>query len=143
MRRGVDTAFLVQFEVKSHPGHSAARQKLQELLTQSDTLVIARQVVAEFVHVVTDPKRFSAPLDMPEALARAEAWWNAKQVDRVFPDDRTLVQFAAWMISRSLGRKRVLDTMLAATLYVHGVTSIVTPNDRDFSVFGVFDIVTP
>ena len=40
-----------------------------------------------------------------------------------------------------LGRKRLLDTLLAATYYRGGVTRIVTSNARDYRVFGVFDLI--
>src|SRR5437762_403766 len=63
MHRGIDTTFLVQAEVRGHPAHDAARAKLDELLKAGDTLVIAPQVLAEYIHIVTDPRRFlrSAP----------------------------------------------------------------------------------
>jgi hypothetical protein len=37
-----------------------------------------------------------------------------------------------------LGRKRLLDTMLASTLQAGGVTSILTLNRDDFEVFESF-----
>jgi hypothetical protein len=40
--------------------------------------VVTPQVVAEFLQVVTDPKRFSAPLTMEQALERAKHWCDAK-----------------------------------------------------------------
>jgi hypothetical protein len=38
-------------------------------------------VLADFVHVVTDPKRFTQPLTMESALERAEIWWESPEVD--------------------------------------------------------------
>ena len=72
MRRGVDTTFLVQLEVAEHPGHDSARSTLAQLLDAGDRLVLTTQVLAEFVHVVTDGRRFSQPLTMEQSLARAE-----------------------------------------------------------------------
>jgi hypothetical protein len=37
-----------------------------------------------------------------------------------------------------LGRKRLLDTQLAATYAAAGVTELLTANSADFAVFGVF-----
>jgi hypothetical protein len=42
-----------------------------------------------------------------------------------------------------LGRKRLLDTLLAATYHQAGVQSLLTTNPGDFVVFGVFTCVTP
>jgi len=43
----------------------------------------------------------------------------------------------------SLGRKRLLDTLLAATYRQAGVQSLLTTNPADFGVFGVFSCITP
>ena len=42
-----------------------------------------------------------------------------------------------------LGRKRVLDTMLAATLATAGIVTAATIDVRDFEVFGVFECLAP
>jgi hypothetical protein len=41
------------------------------------------------------------------------------------------------------GRKRILDTMLAATYRNAGVASLLTSNARDFTTFGGFTCVIP
>jgi hypothetical protein len=41
-----------------------------------------------------------------------------------------------------LGRKRVLDTELAAAYSVAGITELLTLNEADFRVFGKFSFVT-
>ncbi|HMJ89218.1 MAG TPA: hypothetical protein VK530_05355 [Candidatus Acidoferrum sp.] len=42
-----------------------------------------------------------------------------------------------------LGRKRILDTQLAAILHTAGVHRLFTSNPRDFEVFGVFELLVP
>ena len=64
---------------------------------------------------MTDPRRFVKPLDMMAARQLAEQWWRAREVVQVFPDDAAVRQFLAWLQQHSLGRKRLLDTLLAAT----------------------------
>ena len=61
-------------------------------------------------------------------------------MERIIPDDQVVSQFLAWMQEQGLGRKRLPDTMLAATCYRSGVTRIVTSNARDYRVFGVFEL---
>lgn len=143
MDRGLDTSFLVQVEVTGHPGHAEARRLLDRLLDAGDRPALAPQVLAEFVHVVTDPARFSAPLAVPAATARAEAWWAAEEVRQVVPADEAVRLFLSWMTVHRLGRRRVLDTLLAATYRAAGVGSIVTANARDFGVFGGFEVLVP
>jgi hypothetical protein len=45
-----------------------------------------------------------------------------------------------WLAQFSLGRKRLLDTLLAATYGQAGIRSLLTTNPPDFQVFGVFHL---
>lgn len=142
MIHGLDTTFLVEAEVLGHPNHGRARSMLAELLGRADTLALAPQVLTEFTHVVTDPRRFSRPLSMADAVRRAREWLEAREV-RVTPQTEASGRlFLEWLERHRLGRKRLLDTMLAATYHTAGVRSILTSNARDFGVFGVFEVRT-
>lgn len=143
MIHGIDTSMLVASELVSHPRHASARAVLASLDQAGHRLALAPQVLAEFVHIVTDPRRCEAPLDMVSALLRAEQVWNATEVSRVFPDASATLQFLSWMRQHSLGRKRLLDTMLAATYWTAGIPAVVTLNRSDFEVFGCFAVAEP
>jgi predicted nucleic acid-binding protein len=138
MTHGLDTSFLVAVEVVSHDEHAASRSRFQKLLKAGDTFSLAPQILAEFIHVVTDPKRFSDPLTLAQAVERAEIWWNAAEIIQVFPTAESTLLFLGWLEEHKLGRKRLLDTMLASTLQAGGITSILTLNRGDFAVFGSF-----
>ncbi len=143
MLRGLDTSFLVQLEVTEHPRHRASRDKMDGFLDVEDTLVLAPQVLTEFVHIVTDSRRFADPVPVVRAIARAEFWWHAKEVSQAFPTDDSVRLFLNWLKEHRLGRKRLLDTHLAAVYFCHGVRSIVSSNSRDFTVFNCFEVVVP
>jgi predicted nucleic acid-binding protein len=96
MIHGRDTGFLVAAEVTEHVEHTDARDTLARLLSAGDLIALAPQVLAEFIHIVTDPRRFAQPLDMTAARQLAEQWWTAREVVRVFPDDAATRQFLAW-----------------------------------------------
>ena len=138
MRYGLDTGFLVAAEVAEHPLHDRVRAQLAQLVTGGHRIALAPQVLAEFVHVVTDPKRFTLPLAVDEALRLAQQWWTAREVDQTFPDDAAVRQFLAWMHQHRLGRKRLLDSLLAATYRTAGVDSLLTLNAQDFAILGGF-----
>jgi predicted nucleic acid-binding protein len=104
---------------------------------------LAPQVLSEFVHIVSDERRFARPLTASQALARAELWWHAQEVVQVYPDADSVRLFFDWMRQYRLGRKRLLDTFLAATYFGNGVTSILSTNARDFATFGCFELLTP
>ena len=143
MIHGLDTSFLVAAEMLEHAEYAAARQTIASLLTKGDQIAIAPQVLAEFIHVATDPRRFAQPLDTDKARQVVEQWWTSKDVVHVFPDDAATRQFLAWLQQFALGRKRLLDTLLAATYHQAGVQSLLTANPADFTVFGAFTCITP
>jgi predicted nucleic acid-binding protein len=141
MTYGVDTDFLVAAEIRDHPFHHGADSLLRSLVRAGHDFAVAPQILAEFIHIVTDAKRMPKPLSMSEAIARAECWWQAAEVVRVFPDGQVVNDFLAWVTRHQLGRKRLLDTMLAATLHQAGVKALITNNQRDYNAFGIFTLV--
>ena len=138
MTYGIDTSFLLAVEIVEHAHHAEALRLLGELLTRGDRVAIAPQVLTEFVHVVTDARRFQQPFSMEAALNKSERWWNAAEADQVLPTNVAIALFHTWMRRHQLGRKRVLDTLLAATYRAADVTSLLTLNATDFTVFNEF-----
>jgi predicted nucleic acid-binding protein len=143
MIHGLDSGFLVAAEVLEHAGHVPARETLARLVAAGDLIAIAPQVLAEFIHIVTDGRRFANPLDMVAARQLAEQWWTAWEVVRVFPDHAATWQFLAWLQQFKLGRKRLLVTLLAATYGQAGIRSLLTTNPADLAIFGAFTCVIP
>lgn len=143
MNHGLDTGFLVAATIAEHSLHPNAKSVLVQLLKNGDRFSIAPQVLAELIHILTDPKRFSKPLSVDDARDLAEQWWNATDVDHVYPDNDATVQFISWHRQYRLGRKRLLDTLLAATYQSAGVHSILTTNSRDFTLFAGLNCITP
>ncbi len=143
MIHGLDTGFLIAAELTEHAQHAAARTMLAKLMANGDLFALAPQVITEFMHVATDSRRLVHPLDMATAIRVTQKWWTANEVIHIFPDDTAIQQFLVWMKQFSLGRKRLLDTLLAATFQQAGIHSVLTTNAADFTVFGVFTCITP
>jgi predicted nucleic acid-binding protein len=141
MTHGIDTDFLVAVEVREHPFHLMADALLTDLLAKGHDLAVAPQTLAEFIHVVTDDKRMPRPLGMAEAIHRATHWWQAAEVVRVFPNSEATTDFLSWLQLYGLGRKRLLDTLLAATFHRAGIRHIITNNERDYRMFGMFEVI--
>ncbi|MCX6970140.1 MAG: PIN domain-containing protein [Verrucomicrobia bacterium] len=142
MTHAIDTDFLVALEIRDHIFHKPADGLLNRLLDEGHELAVAPQILAEFVHVVTDAKRMKEPLSMDDGLARAEYWWQAREVLRIYPDGETVTTWIAWLRDHRLGRKRLLDTLLAASCASHGISTIISNNGADFQVFGKFSILS-
>jgi predicted nucleic acid-binding protein len=113
---GLDTTVLVAHEISETPRHASVRASVHRLACEEDSrFALAPQVIHEFVHVVTDPRRFETPLTIEEAIRRGRYWWNAKEVTRCLPGETAMDLAWTWMEQYQLGRKRILDTHLAAT----------------------------
>ena len=61
MTHGFDTSFLVAAEVAEHPDHEGVWRRIRELKEQGDRFALTAPVLAEFVHIVTDARRFKMP----------------------------------------------------------------------------------
>lgn len=140
---GVDCSILVQLALPDHPVNPATVVAVQSETAKGNRLVFPPQAATEFLHASTDPRRFAPPRTMTEALDRIEDFMRNPTVSLLLPTDGSLKQTLGWLHQLNLGRKRILDTELAAILYTGGVRRLLTSNPADFTVFNVFDIVTP
>jgi len=140
---GLDCNILVQLAMADHTAHAATLRAAESEIIQGNQLIVASLAVTEFLHVVTDPRRFTPPLTMTEALDWIEEFRGNTSVDTVEPTRASLDQTLRWIRQFNLGRKRILDTHLAAILHAHGVHRLLTSNPGDFAVFGVLETVTP
>lgn len=141
MRIGVDTPFLIAHTVLEHRDHGRATACCLRLLDKGQQFVVCPTVIDEFLHVVTDPKRFASPLSMDRAVHIARTWINSRETLYCVPTEESQRRQFAWMIEFRLGRKRINDTRIASIYYTEGITRLLTANVRDYSIFGVFDIV--
>jgi predicted nucleic acid-binding protein len=140
---GIDTNVLIALSIAEHQFHEAANAILRAEAARGQIFALRPDIVSEFIHVATDPRRVEKPLTMPQALADARYWWTAIQVRQVSPTFDSVALFFDWMNRYQLGRKRILDTMLAATLYTAGVRRLFTSNPDDFRVFDAFELLVP
>lgn len=141
---GLDTTFLVHYDVREGEHHGWARRVLrQSVLDQGNAVGLCPQVITEYIHVVTDGRRFTEPLAMQQALERAATWWNLTEAHRILPDEESTARFLDWLGRFRLGRKRVLDTFLAATYVSHGVRSILSTDLEGFQVFDEIEVLHP
>lgn len=91
-------------------------------------------------HVITDDRRFERPLEMTPALDLCEQWWHAEESRVVVATAEVGAVWSAWMHELRLGRKRLLDTMLAATYHCAGIRRLASTNWRDFASYDVFEL---
>lgn len=139
----LDTDVLVGWLHEESEHHEASRRLIERELADGETrLGLTAQVLFELVQVVTDPRRFESPLSMDEALDLVSDLWQSPDVERIAAPPRVLPRTLELLREHRLGRKRILDTALAATLETAGIRRLATWTRGDYEVFGFLDTVS-
>lgn len=138
---GIDTNILVAHVIPDHPFHGRVRDCIARLLAEGHGFALTSGIVSEFIHIVTDSRRFENPLTMTEALEWSAFWSDATEISLISSDVAIHQLWLRWLEQHRLGRKRLIDTLIAATWHTAGVRKILTLNPRDFTIFGAFTVV--
>lgn len=80
---------------------------------------------------------------MSEAVALARSYVGRTNVDCIDVTGEAVALALDLLDRHHLGRKRVADTLLAATCICHGVMTLVTCNLDDFSPFENLTLLDP
>ena len=140
---GLDCNILVQLAFADHPANARTIAAIQAETQKGEELVFPSMIVAEFLHVATDARRFAPPFTMVEALDWIEEFLKNPAVSLLEPSQASTDQTLRWMRQYNLGRKRILDTQLAAILHSHGICRLLTSNPADFAIFGAVEAIAP
>jgi toxin-antitoxin system PIN domain toxin len=141
---GVDTNVLIYAHLASFAEHQKVHAFLLSQLNQPEvTLAVTPLVLHEFLHIVTDTKRFNPPLDMTEAITIVNLYLGRSNVDCLSVNQECLELCLQLLEQHRLGRKRIADTLFAATLLHHGVTQLITCNPGDFRIFEGLTLIDP
>lgn len=130
----VDTNVLLRVASRSGAEHPTVDRALACLAEQGTILYYTLQNMAEFWNVMTRPKaRNGFEFSMVEAEREIRAIESGMTL---LPDNA--VVYARWrkiIVQYGVSGVQVHDARLAAAMYVHGVTHILTLNVADFSRF--------
>src|SRR5579863_9861354 len=105
---GLDCNILVQLAFADHAANAQTIAAVQAQTRKGEKLVFPSLVVAEFLHVATDARRFAPPLTMTEALDWIEEFLKNPAVSLLEPSQASMDQMLRWMREFTLGRKRIL-----------------------------------
>ena len=137
----VDTNVLVYATATSAPFRDRARAALVRLAAD-EQLWVSRQILREYVAVMTRPQTWG------RALSLAEAMTDAAVFERRFTvlEDGQLVWDQLMDLSRlySFGGRQVHDANVVATMLAHGERRLLTFNEADFRRFTpLIEVITP
>ena len=139
----LDCNILVQLAFADHPLNPQTTAKVRAEAAAGEKLVFPPLVATEFLHVVTDPRRFAPPLSMTEASDWLNEFIANPSVALIHSTGETLTDTLALLRRHHLGRKRILDTHLAAILQTNGVPRLLTSNPGDFTIFSGLEVISP
>ena len=140
----LDTDALVHWQMAGTEHHDKTRSFIEKAVrTDGVRLGLTAQVLHEFLHVTTDQRRFPRPMTMMHATRRVRELWSAPECERLLPGAEAVSRTLVLLEKYHLGRKRILDTALAATLEFAKVSRLVTLNRRDFEVFPFLEVINP
>ena len=130
----VDTNVIVYATVKDSPFHQRARSKLAAVRKAGVSLWISRQVIREYLAVVTRPQSFSNPMTGPQAAESARQLFRHFQV----AEETALVtkRLLALLESTPVAGKQIHDANIVATMQASGITRLLTHNTADFNRYG-------
>ena len=137
----VDTNVLVYATATSAPFRDRARAALVRLAAD-EQLSVSRQILREYVAVMTRPQTWG------RALSLAEAMTDAAVFERRFTvlEDGQLVWDQLMDLSRlySFGGRQVHDANVVATMLAHDERRLLTFNEADFRRFTpLIEVITP
>ena len=130
----VDTNVLVRSRMDGAPDHDLARSILDREMEGDVRLRISRQIVREFLAVVTRSQEWSSPLSMSDALDNVQWMMDKFHILEDGPRvTNTLVSLCRQFL---VGGRQIHDANIVATMLAHGERRLLTFNPRDFRRYG-------
>ena len=129
----IDTNVLIKARFLEAPDHDIARQRLSIALQEPEALRISRQVVREYLAVVTRPHSWPVAITREEALDEASRLLGSFEVLEAGP----IVTESLLALCRevSVGGRQIHDANIVATMLAHGERRLLTFNISDFRRF--------
>lgn len=138
----VDTNVLLRIPNRADPRHQIVDAALSKLAIQGTVLHYTHQNIAEFWNTITRPLERNGfgltAQDADREVALIEAGME------LLPDSAAVYHEWRRIVSQHrVSGVQVHDARLAASMYVHGITHILTFNSRDFMRFSGLTAVDP
>ena len=126
----IDTNVLVHARFTVAPEHSLARARLRDAIGGAERTRISRQIVREYLAVVTRPQTWSAPLVMSEALR--DVGWFLSTFDVLEDGPDVTRMLIALCREVPVAGRQVHDANIVATMLAYGERRLLTFDQDDF-----------
>jgi predicted nucleic acid-binding protein len=137
----VDTNNLIYAQQALSPFHAPATAKLHALASAGHPLWISRQVLREYLAVMSRPGMLTAPVPMASLVFDVQAF----QRQFLVAEDGPIVTGCPLNLLASIpcAGKQVHDANIVATMLAHGIPKLLTHNVADFNRFAAHITVIP
>jgi predicted nucleic acid-binding protein len=126
----VDTNILAYISLVNSPFHLAAQNKLNDFLQQGFELWISRQIIREYLVVMSRALAEQGAFDAAQLVADTEKLTAQFSI----ADDTDLVstQLFQLIVKYKVQGKPVHDCNIVAAMQVNGISHLLTNNEADF-----------
>jgi len=137
----VDSNVLVSAALPTAPRHVAASLALANLRRAEITLWISRQVLREYLAVLSRPQTYTVPVPINQLAADVTHFQSMFQVAEEGP--AVTVNLLALMAAIPTGGKQVHDANIVATMQANRLQQLLTNNVADFARFAKLITILP
>ena len=130
----IDTNVFVNSRIPNAPDHDIARMRLENALQGDEPLRISRQVVREYLSVVTRPQTWPVAITRQDALDDANRLIGGFEILEDGP--RVTESLIALCREVSVSGSQIHDANIVATMLAHGERRLLTFNTADFRRYG-------
>ena len=126
----IDTNVLVNSRMLEAPGHRVARSRLERAFQDPEPVRISRQVIREYLAVVTRPQAWPIAITRENALDDVNTMLSNFEILEDGPRvTQTLITLCHEV---SVGGRQIHDANIVATMLAHGEHRLLTFNIADF-----------
>ena len=130
----IDTNVLVNSRVPGSPNHDAARASLERAFRDPEPLRISRQIMREYLAVVTRPQTWTVAITREEALDDVGRLAGSFEILEDGPPVTELL--LALCREVPAGGRQIHDANIVATMLARGERRLLTFNTADFRRYG-------
>ena len=130
----IDTNVLVNARILEAPDHQIARGSLERAFQELEPLRISRQVVREYLSVVTRPQVWAVAISLEDALDDVNRLIGSFEI----LEDGPVVTESLITLCHDVvvGGRQIHDANIVATMLAHGERRLLTFNAADFRRYG-------
>lgn len=129
----IDTNIVIRLTIASAPNHHQVKRAVNQLWDSGADIWISRQVLREYVSVLTRPQTYTQPLSLTMVADEVRALQARFHVaDETSAVTNKLLEL---MENVQFGGKQVHDANIVATMLTYGIPRLLTLNTADFVRF--------